>query len=236
MQDAMTLEQRIARLEALEAIRELKHRYLNACDLKDVAAIRDCFAQGPVLIDYGPLVAIGAIALGVLGLITVATGTTLAVGPLLLAVAGVAVLWRQADEAQRERWLDSSGRLNPLRAVVGHGGWAAYLRIIAGVLSCGPASQSGSRLPARISAMARGSGGVLPGRSVSAAMIRATVVAVADRESGCRSLPMRAARMRHFLGDNRATPSRRDDHFHGLPERSVTTYVVSSSGSRPDHS
>jgi signal transduction histidine kinase/phage shock protein PspC (stress-responsive transcriptional regulator) len=86
------------------------------------------------LIDYGPLVAIGAIALGVLGLITVATGTTLAVGPLLLAVAGVAVLWRQADEAQRERWLDSSGRLNPLRAVVGHGGWAAYLRIIAGVL------------------------------------------------------------------------------------------------------
>lgn len=51
----MTLEQRIARLEALEAIRELKHRYLNACDLKDVTAIRDCFAQGPVLIDYGPL-------------------------------------------------------------------------------------------------------------------------------------------------------------------------------------
>ena len=29
----MTLEQRIARLEALEAIRQLKHRYLNACDL-----------------------------------------------------------------------------------------------------------------------------------------------------------------------------------------------------------
>lgn len=55
MQDAMTLEQRIARLEALEAIRELKHRYLNACDLKDVAAIRDCFASGAVLIDYGPL-------------------------------------------------------------------------------------------------------------------------------------------------------------------------------------
>ncbi|MFZ5956560.1 nuclear transport factor 2 family protein [Pseudomonas knackmussii] len=51
----MTLEQRIARLEALEAIRQLKHRYLNACDLKDVAAIRDCFAEGEVLIDYGPL-------------------------------------------------------------------------------------------------------------------------------------------------------------------------------------
>ncbi|MCY1281325.1 Bile acid 7-alpha dehydratase [compost metagenome] len=51
----MSLERRIARLEALEAIRQLKHRYLNACDLKDVAAIRACFAEDEVLIDYGPL-------------------------------------------------------------------------------------------------------------------------------------------------------------------------------------
>ncbi|SIP98534.1 nuclear transport factor 2 family protein [Marinobacterium stanieri] len=51
----MTLEQRIARLEALEAIRQLKHRYLNACDLKEVDSIRDCFAEGEVLIDYGPV-------------------------------------------------------------------------------------------------------------------------------------------------------------------------------------
>lgn len=51
----MSLEQRIARLEALEAIRQLKHRYLNACDLKDVECIRDCFAEGEILIDYGPL-------------------------------------------------------------------------------------------------------------------------------------------------------------------------------------
>lgn len=51
----MSLEQRIARLEALEAIRQLKHRYLNACDRKDVEVIRACFAAGEVLIDYGPL-------------------------------------------------------------------------------------------------------------------------------------------------------------------------------------
>lgn len=51
----MNLEQRIARLEAVEAIRQLKHRYLNACDLKEVAAIRDCFAEGEVAIDYGPV-------------------------------------------------------------------------------------------------------------------------------------------------------------------------------------
>lgn len=51
----MELEQRIARLEALEEIRELKHRYLNACDTKDVEVIRECFAPGDVFIDFGPL-------------------------------------------------------------------------------------------------------------------------------------------------------------------------------------
>ncbi|TDF85970.1 nuclear transport factor 2 family protein [Pseudomonas sp. H9] len=51
----MDLQVRIARLESLEAIRQLKHRYLNACDLKEVETIRDCFAEGEVDIDYGPL-------------------------------------------------------------------------------------------------------------------------------------------------------------------------------------
>ena len=44
------------------------------------------------------------------------------------------MLWWQADQAQRDRWQDRSGRLNPLRAVVGGGGWAAYVRIGVGVL------------------------------------------------------------------------------------------------------
>lgn len=47
------LEKRIRELEDREAIRELKARYLNACDLKDPDAVRDCFAPGEVLIDYG---------------------------------------------------------------------------------------------------------------------------------------------------------------------------------------
>lgn len=51
----MSLEARLARLEALEAIRLLKHRYLNACDLKQVEVIRDCFAEGAISIDYGPV-------------------------------------------------------------------------------------------------------------------------------------------------------------------------------------
>ena len=86
------------------------------------------------LTDYGPLVAVGAIAVGILLLITIATGQTLAIGPLLLAAGGISVLWWQADQAQRDRWQDRSGRLNPLRAVVGGGGVAAYVRIGVGVL------------------------------------------------------------------------------------------------------
>ncbi|KEQ14617.1 bile acid 7-alpha dehydratase [Endozoicomonas montiporae] len=49
----MNLEQRIQQLEHLEAIRQLKHRYLNSCDLKDIEAVRQCFAEGEILIDYG---------------------------------------------------------------------------------------------------------------------------------------------------------------------------------------
>jgi signal transduction histidine kinase/phage shock protein PspC (stress-responsive transcriptional regulator) len=85
------------------------------------------------LVDYGPLVAVGAIAFGVLILVTVMTGSGQAVGPAVIGAAGVAVLWRQADEAQRERWMDTTARINPLRAIVGHGGWAAWLRIVAGL-------------------------------------------------------------------------------------------------------
>ncbi len=74
--------------------------------------------------DYGPLVAVGTIAIGVLLLITLVSGQTLAYGPLLLAGAGVAVLWWQADEAQRQRWNDPSRRMGPIKAVVGGGGLA----------------------------------------------------------------------------------------------------------------
>lgn len=52
--DTMTeVLQRLQQLEALEQIRQLKHRYLNACDRKAVEDIRACFAAGPILIDYG---------------------------------------------------------------------------------------------------------------------------------------------------------------------------------------
>ena len=53
-------------------------------------------------------------------------------GRCVIGLVGIALLWRQADEAQRERWLDSTGRIDPVRMVFGSGGWAAYARVGAG--------------------------------------------------------------------------------------------------------
>lgn len=49
------LSRRVARLEAIEAIKQLKARYLTACDRKQVDIVRDCFPDGPVVLDYGPV-------------------------------------------------------------------------------------------------------------------------------------------------------------------------------------
>lgn len=49
----MDLEQRISRLEAMEAIKQLKHRYFHACDTKQVALVRQCFASGSIDLQYG---------------------------------------------------------------------------------------------------------------------------------------------------------------------------------------
>jgi signal transduction histidine kinase len=84
--------------------------------------------------DVGPLVAVGAVAIGLAVLAQhVVGGGSVLFWPVLLGVVGLAVLWRQADEAQRERWVDSSGRINLRRAVVGSGGKASYARLAAGV-------------------------------------------------------------------------------------------------------
>jgi signal transduction histidine kinase/phage shock protein PspC (stress-responsive transcriptional regulator) len=86
------------------------------------------------LTDVGPAIALAALAFGVvLGFETV-FGQGALFWPVVVGVAGVALLWRQADEAQRERWLDTTGRIDPFRAVFGSGGWPAYGRIGAGLL------------------------------------------------------------------------------------------------------
>ncbi len=83
--------------------------------------------------DVGPLVALGAVVLGVVVLGQHLVGSSVLFWPVLLGVIGLAVLWRQADEAQRERGLDSTGRIDFFRAVVGNGGVASYARLAAGV-------------------------------------------------------------------------------------------------------
>jgi len=82
--------------------------------------------------DLGPVVALAALGLGAVLLLEATLGRGAVFWPVAIGLAGVALLWRQADEAQRERWLDSTGRVEPLRVLTGPGGWAAYLRVAAG--------------------------------------------------------------------------------------------------------
>jgi hypothetical protein len=49
-----TVEDRLARLEAVEEIRMLKHRYFRACDAKDPEVMRTCFIAKGADIYYGP--------------------------------------------------------------------------------------------------------------------------------------------------------------------------------------
>ena len=51
----ISINQRLTRLEAVDAIKTLKATYLMACDTKDPALMRDCFIDGELVIDYGPV-------------------------------------------------------------------------------------------------------------------------------------------------------------------------------------
>ena len=86
------------------------------------------------LTDAGPAIALAALAVGAILIVQATLGSGAILWPLVIGLAGVALLWRQADEVQRERWLDSTGRIDPWRVVFGSGGWAAYARVGAGVL------------------------------------------------------------------------------------------------------
>lgn len=49
----MSIEERLARLEAIEAIRQLKATYFHACDSKQPDLVRECFAPGAIELRYG---------------------------------------------------------------------------------------------------------------------------------------------------------------------------------------
>ncbi len=83
--------------------------------------------------DAGVLVALGAVAVGIAGVVDILFGGPTLFWPAFIAVGGLMILWRQADEAQRERWIDSTGRLDLRRVVVGDGGLASYARLAGGI-------------------------------------------------------------------------------------------------------
>ena len=99
------------------------------------SATRGGRRPGPArrLFDVGPVVVLGALAIGAVFVLQGVLGAGGWIWPLAIAIVGVALLWRQADEAQRERWVDATGRIDPVRIVLGNGGWASYARLAAGV-------------------------------------------------------------------------------------------------------
>lgn len=86
------------------------------------------------LADAGPTIALAALAFGGILAVEGLFGGGAVFWPIVIGLAGLALLWRQADEAQRERWFNSGERLDPVRIVFGAGGWASYARVAAGVL------------------------------------------------------------------------------------------------------
>lgn len=84
--------------------------------------------------DLGPMIAVGSLGLGIVLMVETAFGRGALFWPVVIGIGGVALIWRQADEAQRERWLDTTQRLDPFRALVGNGGWAAWTRLVVGGL------------------------------------------------------------------------------------------------------
>lgn len=85
------------------------------------------------LTDVGPVIALAALAVGAIFLLQGVFGRSAMIWPLAIGLVGVALLWRQADEVQRERWVDTTGRIDPVRVVFGSGGWASYSRVGLGV-------------------------------------------------------------------------------------------------------
>jgi signal transduction histidine kinase/phage shock protein PspC (stress-responsive transcriptional regulator) len=84
------------------------------------------------LTDIGPIAALAALGIGLVFTMEALFGRGALIWPIAIGLAGIALLWRQADEAQRERWLDTTGRINPTRVILGDGGWASYARLAAG--------------------------------------------------------------------------------------------------------
>ncbi|MBS43323.1 MAG: ATPase [Nocardioides sp.] len=86
------------------------------------------------LTDLGPVVVLAALGIGAVFAGQAVIGSAGVFWPVVLGVVGLALLWRQADQTQRERWFGTDGRVDPVRIVLGAGGLAAWARIVVGTL------------------------------------------------------------------------------------------------------
>jgi signal transduction histidine kinase len=88
----------------------------------------------------GQVTALIAIGIGVVLLLQVA-GLGIAgklFWPLVFAATGLALIWRQADESQKDKWTQDI-RVPILGLVLGKGGWKSLVRIAVGVIMIGTA-------------------------------------------------------------------------------------------------
>jgi hypothetical protein len=93
------------------------------------------------------------VGIGVLFLLQIFGGISATLfWPLVLGALGLAVLWRQADEAQRARWTHSSPGLPVIGPLLGAGGWPTLLRsglglalvVVAGTIILASSGQVGA--------------------------------------------------------------------------------------------
>jgi signal transduction histidine kinase len=86
----------------------------------------------------GQLTALAVVAVGVLLLLNVA-GLGIAgkmFWPLVFAGTGLALIWRQADEGQRNAWI---GKTPTLGSLFGQGAWKSVIRVVVGLVLIGTA-------------------------------------------------------------------------------------------------
>ncbi|MDN5763712.1 MAG: PspC domain-containing protein [Microlunatus sp.] len=93
----------------------------------------------PRRIDWGSLLALAALATGLLWLVqTSGWGISQHLfWPVAFACAGAALVWRQADSSQQRRWTAEGGGQAWLAPFVARGGWPAVLRVIVGLALVG---------------------------------------------------------------------------------------------------
>jgi signal transduction histidine kinase/phage shock protein PspC (stress-responsive transcriptional regulator) len=89
--------------------------------------------------DIGQIVALAFLGVGVVALVQfVGLGVSAKIfWPLIFALTGVALIWRQADEAQRARWVQASPRLPVVGTLLGRNSWAAAARFVLGMALVG---------------------------------------------------------------------------------------------------